>query len=57
MELRPAHLIMATGHTGGAYIPEIKNISAFRGETITGISFSGREEIAGKKVVVIGAVS
>ncbi|KAH7106702.1 FAD/NAD(P)-binding domain-containing protein [Auriculariales sp. MPI-PUGE-AT-0066] len=55
VELRPSHLVLATGHTGKPLIPQIERLGDFKGTVVMGNSFNSKEEITGRRVVVVGA--
>ena len=52
----PRHLVQATGHSGKAYMPDIKGINDFKGHLLTHSStFPGaRTDAKGKKAIVVG---
>ena len=52
----PRHLVQATGHSGKAYMPDIKGINDFKGHLLTHSStFPGaRKDAQGKKAIVVG---
>jgi cation diffusion facilitator CzcD-associated flavoprotein CzcO len=53
--MHPQHIVMATGGIGGLpNIPELPGLDAFAGEVEHSTQFTGPEDHAGKKVVVIG---
>lgn len=53
--LRPTHLVLATGMSGKANIPDFKGMQRFKGEQHHSSQHPGPDAYAGKKVVVIGA--
>ncbi|KAJ4865404.1 pyridine nucleotide-disulfide oxidoreductase domain-containing protein [Trichoderma breve] len=55
--LRPRHIIQATGHSGFKYVPQFKGMDTFKGDRICHSSeFPGaRENSKGKKAVVVGS--
>lgn len=55
--LRPRHIIQATGHSGFKYVPEFKGMDTFKGDRICHSSeFPGAQENSkGKKAVVVGS--
>lgn len=53
--LKPRHVVMATGVHGEPRIPEFEGISAFAGTIVHSSDYSGRETVAGKRAVVVGA--
>ena len=55
VNLRPAHIIIATGSAGRPRIPAIPNMELFRGETLHSARFPGGAAYTGKRVVVVGA--
>jgi putative flavoprotein involved in K+ transport len=55
MTLRPKQLVMATGMSGKANVPEIPGMDTFRGEQHHSSQHPGPDAYAGKKVVVIGS--
>lgn len=52
----PRHLVQATGHSGKAYMPDIKGINDFKGHLLTHSStFPGaRTDAKGKRAIVVG---
>ena len=56
--LHPQHIILATGGIGGKpNIPALPGLSTFTGTAIHSSSFTGGEQYAGKKAIVIGVGS
>jgi putative flavoprotein involved in K+ transport len=55
VELRPTHLVLATGMSGFAQVPEIPGAEAFGGRIVHSSQFGGGEEWRGKSCVVLGA--
>jgi len=57
-QLKPRHIILATGN-GSPYLPDIKGLKegVFKGEAYHSDEYTDAKRYAGKKVVVIGAVS
>lgn len=55
VELRPKHLVLATGMSGFAQVPEIPGAEAFDGRIVHSSQFGGGEEWRGKNCVVLGA--
>ena len=55
VELRPQHLVLATGMSGFAQVPEIPGAEAFGGRIVHSSQFGGGEEWRGKSCVVLGA--
>lgn len=53
--LKPEQLILATGMSGIANIPEFKGAGKFKGEQLHSSGYPGGEYCAGKKCVVIGS--
>ncbi|CAN8105312.1 unnamed protein product [Discula destructiva] len=55
--LRPRHIILSTGHSGKANLPQIPGMDAFRGDVLAhSSSFPGaKPHSTGKKAVVVGA--
>jgi hypothetical protein len=55
--LNPKHLIIATGHSGKAYMPSIPGMDAFQGDVLchSGDFPGAKENGKGKKAVVVGA--
>jgi putative flavoprotein involved in K+ transport len=54
-ELRPAQLVLATGMSGKANIPNFKGMERFKGEQHHSSQHPGPDAYTGKKVVVIGS--
>jgi putative flavoprotein involved in K+ transport len=54
-ELRPRHLIFATGHSGLPYVPTIPGAEDFVGELVHSSQYRGTADAEGKKVLVVGA--
>lgn len=55
VELRPTHVVFATGMSGKANVPELPGQDVFRGEQQHSSQHAGPEAYRGKKVVVIGS--
>ena len=55
LEIRPKHLVFATGMSGKANVPTIAGQDVFKGEQQHSSQHQGSDAYAGKKVVVIGA--
>ncbi|KAI9066767.1 FAD/NAD-P-binding domain-containing protein [Trametes sanguinea] len=55
VHLQPAHIVLATGTLGEAYMPECPGHETFRGEVLHSEGFRGGADYAGKRVLVIGA--
>jgi putative flavoprotein involved in K+ transport len=55
LELRPKHLVLATGMSGFPSIPEIPGADAFAGTIVHSSRFDGGEAWRGKCCVVLGA--
>jgi putative flavoprotein involved in K+ transport len=55
VELRPTHLVFATGMSGKPNVPTLPGQDVFRGEQQHSSQHPGPEAYAGKKVVVIGS--
>ena len=55
LEIRPKHLVFATGMSGKANVPSIAGQEVFKGEQQHSSQHQGSDAYAGKKVVVIGA--
>ncbi|MFI5429893.1 NAD(P)-binding domain-containing protein [Aeromicrobium sp. UC242_57] len=55
LELRPTHLVFATGMSGKANVPDFPGMGVFKGEQQHSSQHPGPEAYAGKKVVVIGS--
>ncbi|KAI1795122.1 FAD/NAD(P)-binding domain-containing protein [Ganoderma leucocontextum] len=53
--VRPAHIIMATGTLGAPNVPKVPGEDIFKGRLLHSVEYNGPEEFAGKRVVVIGA--
>ena len=54
-ELRPRHLVLATGMSGFPSVPAIPGAEAFAGRIVHSSQFAGGEEWRGKACVVLGA--
>jgi cation diffusion facilitator CzcD-associated flavoprotein CzcO len=54
-EMRPHHIVMATGVSGIPNLPEIPGLDAFRGNVIHSSGYSDAEKWAGRDVVIIGS--
>jgi putative flavoprotein involved in K+ transport len=55
MDLRPQHCVLALGNAGFPRIPSIPGAERFRGPQYHSSVHSGGEQLAGKKVVIVGA--
>ena len=55
LTLRPAQLVLATGLSGGKYLPEIPGAETFRGQSYHSGDHPGGEDMAGRRCVVIGS--
>ena len=55
LELRPRHLVLATGMSGFPSVPEIPGADAFAGKIVHSSRFDGGEAWRGKCCVVLGA--
>ena len=55
LELRPRHLVLATGMSGFAHMPEIPGAENFGGRIVHSSQFGAGEEWRGKHCVVLGA--
>ncbi|KAK4225226.1 hypothetical protein QBC38DRAFT_511223 [Podospora fimiseda] len=55
--LNPKHVVLCTGHSGKAYLPQIKGMDGFKGDVLCHSSaFAGAKETGkGKKAIVVGA--
>lgn len=53
-EMRPRHVVMATGVSGIPNLPKIPTLENFRGEVIHSGSYASAEGREGKRVVIIG---
>ena len=54
-QIRPAHLVFATGMAGKPKMPAVPGADTFRGEIVHSSQFSGGRDYSGKKAVVVGA--
>lgn len=54
-KVHPAHIIMATGTLGAPNVPKVIGEDVFKGRLFHSVQYNGPEELAGKRVVVIGA--
>lgn len=55
LELRPRHLVLATGMSGFPHVPEIPGAQGFGGRIVHSSQFGGGDEWRGKNCVVLGA--
>ncbi len=55
VELRPQHLVLATGMSGFAQVPEIPGADLFKGRIVHSSQYDGGEAWRGKHCVVLGA--
>ncbi len=55
MTLRPKQLVLATGLSGAKNMPKIKGMDRFKGQLCHSADHDSDSDVAGKKVVVIGA--
>lgn len=53
-ELKPRHIVMASGVSGLPFIPEIPGLDNFKGRVIHSTQFQGGHEFAGQRAIVIG---
>ncbi|KAL2635547.1 hypothetical protein R1flu_007026 [Riccia fluitans] len=53
--LRPVHLILATGSSGFAHVPQFKGAESFQGVQVHSSKFHSGEGWEGKQCVIIGA--
>ena len=53
-ELRPRHVVLATGVSGIANLPEVASLSDFRGQVLHSSQYEDGEAWAGKRALVIG---
>jgi putative flavoprotein involved in K+ transport len=53
--LRPTHLVLATGMSGKANVPDLPGMDIFRGDQHHSSAHPGPDAYAGKKCVVIGS--
>jgi len=54
-EMRPRHVVMATGVSGIPSVPDIPSLRNFRGEVLHSSQYDDGEAWAGKNVLVIGS--
>lgn len=54
-ELRPRHLVLATGMSGFPHIPQIPGAEGFQGHACHSSEFQSGEQFAGRKCVILGA--
>ncbi len=52
--MRPRHVVMATGVSGIANLPDIPTLKNFQGHAAAFQPLRGRRELAGKRAMVIG---
>ena len=55
LTLRPTQLVLATGLSGGKYLPEIPGAGAFKGAQYHSADHPGGEDMTGRRCVVIGS--
>jgi putative flavoprotein involved in K+ transport len=55
IELRPAHLVLATGMSGLPELPALPGADRFEGTQVHSSAFAGGAEWAGRRCVVVGA--
>jgi putative flavoprotein involved in K+ transport len=55
VELRPMHLVLATGMSGFPNLPQIRGAEAFKGRIVHSSQFDGGESWRGQHCVVLGA--
>lgn len=55
VELRPRHLVLATGMSGMPIIPQFPGADTFRGSQCHSSQFRGLDDYRGKKCVVLGS--
>jgi len=55
VQLRPKHLILATGLYGGPFVPELEGREHFRGEVLHSCEYKNGHRYAGKRAVVVGS--
>lgn len=53
--IQPAHIVMATGRLGRAYVPAVHGLEQFLGPTYHSQDYQGGAAFKGKHVVVVGA--
>jgi cation diffusion facilitator CzcD-associated flavoprotein CzcO len=56
-ELRPRHIVMATGVSGIPYVPDMPGLEEFAGDVLHSTSYSTATPYAGKDVLVVGTGS
>lgn len=54
-ELKPRHLVLATGMSGFPHIPQIPGADTFAGHLFHSSQFQSGEQFAGRKCVILGA--
>jgi putative flavoprotein involved in K+ transport len=54
-ELRPRHLVLATGMSGFPHIPQVPGAESFQGHVCHSSEFQGGEQFGGRKCVILGA--
>jgi putative flavoprotein involved in K+ transport len=54
-EIRPRHLIFATGHSGLPDVPRFPGVDDFAGEMVHSSRYRGGDDMHGKRVLVVGA--
>lgn len=53
--LKPKHFVIATGMSGAPYVPDIPGVETFSGTVCHSSRFSGSDDYAGKRCVVLGS--
>jgi hypothetical protein len=56
-ELRPRHIVMATGVSGIPYVPDMRGLEEFSGQVLHSTSYTTGNRYAGKDVLVVGTGS
>eukprot|EP00425_Heterocapsa_triquetra_P003084 CAMPEP_0195055994 /NCGR_PEP_ID=MMETSP0448-20130528/4554_1 /TAXON_ID=66468 /ORGANISM="Heterocapsa triquestra, Strain CCMP 448" /LENGTH=616 /DNA_ID=CAMNT_0040085767 /DNA_START=70 /DNA_END=1920 /DNA_ORIENTATION=+ len=55
VQLRPKHLILATGLYGGPWMPELEGREQFQGEVFHSCEYKNGQKYAGKRTIVVGS--
>ncbi|WP_207400936.1 flavin-containing monooxygenase [Actinomadura roseirufa] len=53
-ELRPRHIVLATGVSGIPFIPEVAGLSDFDGTVLHSAAYTGGAEYAGRRAIIVG---
>ena len=53
-QMRPRHIVMATGVSGIAHVPELPGLDTFKGKVVHSSRYEDGEDWSGKSAIVIG---